>query len=351
MHLELLIPDLIAPTGSAAQGLSLPSLQLLLGRGRRQVDQAMRRDDWLSLAAGLDDGAAAPLAAISALGDGIEPAHHGWLRADPVNLRAERDQLLLDPLAASSLTHEEAVQLVATLNAHFLADGMRFCAVNARKWYVQTDTVPQVVMAPLAAAAAAANNVDAMRPQGADAMAWQRIANEAQMLLHEHPVNAAREQRGQAPINGVWFWGAGVLPAPLHLRFTRVFSDDALARGFALLGKRPAAPCPASAADWLALTPATSDKNRDLIVLDALHDAVTEHGIEAWRAELATLERDWFAPLLIALRGENLGMLSIHAPSPRCTLSVETIRGDLVKFWRRAQPLAAYAALQPALAS
>lgn len=307
----------------------------------------MSLDGWLARAAGMDEDAAAPLAAISALGDGIEPGSQGWLRADPVNLRAERDQLLLDPLAAISLTHEQAVQLVATLNAHFLADGMRFCAVNARKWYVQTDTLPRVVMAPLSAAAAAGNNVDAMRPQGTDAMAWQRIANEVQMLLHEHPVNAEREQHGQAPINGVWFWGAGVLPGPIHWRFTRVFSDHATARGFALLGNRAAAPCPASAAEWLALPPA-NEKNRDLVVLDALQSAATEQGVEAWRGALESMERDWFAPLLAALRSERMGMLSIHAPSPRCTLSSEVVRGDLVKFWRRAQPLTAYAVLEPA---
>jgi hypothetical protein len=35
---------------------------------------------------------------------------------------------------------------------------------------------------------------------------------EAQMTLHGHPLNAAREAAGQRPINSVWFWGCGAMP-------------------------------------------------------------------------------------------------------------------------------------------
>ncbi len=52
-------------------------------------------------------------------------------------------------------------------------------------------------------------------PQGADALAWHRVMNEAQMILHTHPVNVAREANGlyrrcqQYPGYGV----GGILPA------------------------------------------------------------------------------------------------------------------------------------------
>jgi hypothetical protein len=193
---------------------------------------------------------------------------------------------------------------------------------------------------------AAGSNVDALRPQGEDAMVWQRFTNEVQMLLHEHPVNEAREQRGLAPINSVWFWGAGAQPASVSWRFSRVASDDALARGFAMLANTSVGTRPANAAAWLA-TAGGSVKNRELVTLDSLREAVNERGVEAWRAALSAMERDWFAPLLQGLQSECIGMLSIHAPSPRCTLHSETICGDLIKFWRRARPLAVYATLEP----
>ena len=40
------------------------------------------------------------------------------------------------------------------------------------------------------------------------------LLNEVQVLLHQHPLNAARQTRGLPPVNSVWFWGAGRLPAP-----------------------------------------------------------------------------------------------------------------------------------------
>ena len=36
-------------------------------------------------------------------------------------------------------------------------------------------------------------------------------------------------------------------------------------------------------------------------------------------------------------------MLSLHGLGPKGTLSVETTRGDLRRFWRRVKPLASYA--------
>ena len=35
------------------------------------------------------------------------------------------------------------------------------------------------------------------------------LLNEVQMLLHEHPLNQAREERRQRPLNAVWISGCG----------------------------------------------------------------------------------------------------------------------------------------------
>ena len=309
MHLELLIPDLIAPDAEAARGLKLPALELLLGRGIRQEDPALSLEDWLCTAAALPDDQAAPIAAISLLGDGGSPGSFGWLRADPVNLRVERDQLVLDALPAATLTHDDAAALVATLNAHFAADGMRFCAANSRKWYVQMANAPDVELTSLSAASG--RNIDEVRPRGHESMRWQGIANEVQMLLHEHAVNEAREARGDAPINSVWFWGAGAnlnaLSSPPDLRFQKIWSDDALARGIALLAGKQTAPCPASAAQLFERMVGTPGTAHHLVELDALRVAAREQGVDAWRAMLKDFERDWFAPVLAAMRRSTGG--------------------------------------------
>jgi hypothetical protein len=336
VHLELLIPDLVPPYGDAAHGLALPALERLLGRALKQSGDATSLEDWVCRAAGLADNP--PVAAISLLGDGGTPGAAGWVRADPVHLRYARDRFVVETGPAATLTHDEAADLVATLNRHFAAEGLRFSAVNPRKWYVQTAAAPDVVLSPLDEAKG--RSADAHAPTGPDAMAWQRFANEAQMLFHEHPVNQAREARGEAPINSVWFWGAGTLPATLSHAYTTIWSDDATARGIALLGGAKAAPAPSTASQLLA---SASGSGRELVVLEALGKAAREEGLEVWRAKLMALDADWFAPLLAALKRDRIGMLSIHAISPQGSLSAETIRGDLMKFWRRTRPLATYA--------
>src|ERR1700691_2468034 len=144
VHLELLIPDLIAPGPAAAQGLALPALERLLGRALRTVEAPAGIDEWLSEAAGLSellaDGAPVPSAALSLLGDGGVPGSSSWLRADPGHLRVDRDQLLLDALPAATLSDADAAELVATLNAHFAANGLKFSATKAHTWYVETGT-------------------------------------------------------------------------------------------------------------------------------------------------------------------------------------------------------------------
>jgi len=44
-------------------------------------------------------------------------------------------------------------------------------------------------------------------PRGEGALEWAKLTNEMQMLLFSHPANAAREVRGELPINSLWFDG------------------------------------------------------------------------------------------------------------------------------------------------
>ncbi len=58
--------------------------------------------------------------------------------------------------------------------------------------------------------------------------------------------------------------------------------------------------------------------------------------------ELAALERDWFEPLLAALRSRRIGMLSLSLPGADSLFEVETVRSDLRHFWRLRKPLTTY---------
>jgi len=77
------------------------------------------------------------------------------------------------------------------------------------------------------AAAARGARVDEKLPSGPDAMRFHALMNEAQMLLHEHPVNAEREARGEPALNSIWFWGGGVMAAAKARPFSAVVATIA----------------------------------------------------------------------------------------------------------------------------
>ena len=134
------------------------------------------------------------------------PAAPYIICADPVYLGVSGDAVTLDASAARDLTLEDARALLAILNRHFAADGLRFTEVSAQEWLLEGPVAIDASTTP--PAQAHGHSIEAFLPQGPQARLLKRIANEAQMLLHDTPANPARQARGQAPINAVWLWGA-----------------------------------------------------------------------------------------------------------------------------------------------
>ena len=325
VHVELVVPALFR-IGAAA-----PALELLLARGRRSEAKPCTLEDWYCGAFELQERPL-PAGALTALAFGKEPAGAGWLRADPVHLRADRDRLLLIPGAGFDITADEARLLCEELNRHF-ADQFTLAAFAPDTWGL----LPRAGMAlqarpPLEIAG---RDIDAELPD----KKWHALLNEIQMALYQHPVNTAREARGAPVVNSLWPWGAGPLPGAARGPWQSLSADDPTVLGLAkLAGIRHRPPGP-GAAGWLKRAP---DAGRHLVVLETLRGAAALGDGEALAQRLQALESGWFAPLLAALRGGRIAMLTVHVPDAGA--SFETERGDLRRFWRRPRPLAAYLA-------
>lgn len=330
MHCELLVPALFAGEDAAA----VPAIELLLARGRASGSERCGVRGWLHEAFGLE-AAAHPAGALTLLGGGSEPGEACWARADPVHLRVMRDRLILVPGHALGVTVEEARALCEALNRHFHAEAA-FEAVDPLRWCARLSGEASFdADCPLDAAG---RDVDLARPAGRGEP--QRLLNEVQMLLHSHAVNEAREARGEPAINSLWLWGAGRKPASAASHWHSVAADEPIALGLARLAGVRARPLPATAEAWLRQSP---EEGRHLVVLDQLRAPLALGEAAQYRAAVAALERDWFSPLLGALRAGRIGMLSVHVPDgPEC-MAYETIRGDLRRFWRRPRRLHEYA--------
>ena len=342
MRFTLLVPDLLLaqPVGGALdfyQDVHLPNLEWLLARGAIQAGTGLSLEAWLLKRFGLDG--TLPVASITLLADGGTPAGSYWLRADPVHLQAQRDQLVLVDGSMLSITAAEASALSATLNQHFAQDGLHFIPAHPTRWYVALDVAPQLVTQPLPSVAG--KGINNCLPSGTEGLRWNQIATEIQMLLHDHPVNQAREALGQAPINSVWFWGGGVYssPAASLAIAEKIWANDALARGLALALKQTPQMLPANFDAFIAQA---TPPGAHCVLWDDLRQAAWYGDHEAWRAGLTRLEVDWIKPLCDALRRGVISEVTLHAISEQGCLTVKIQRSARWRFWRQSKTLKHY---------
>lgn len=270
-----------------------PSLRALLARGTDLVPEpspsalvcqtlgVARQQDW-------------PVAALTARADGLSSGAGYWLRLDPAHLEVGMGGLMLRPAAELGLTPHEA----ATLAGSLASLGLEIQAPTAERWYLRSNEVPALATTPLDQVAGA--YLSDHLPRGRDASRLMARVNEAQMVLHDHPVNQAREARGLAPVNGLWLWGGGTLPdvsKPESILAANDADLAALARG--------------AGARTLTVPPRLADlvqdgQGRGCALLAPAETAGDPHEV------FAQLEADWFKPLLRGLQRGEPSRLELH---------------------------------------
>jgi hypothetical protein len=347
MNCHLLVSPLLWPAiaGAASLGeLELPALETLMARGERAVIEGGSIERWLAASFGVDRGGELALAPFSFRGEGCEPGKHGWLRADPVHLRIHADRMVLADASRFTITANEAGQLVDTLNAHFAQSDITFFAARPECWYARVARAPRLRTTPTAEVAG--RDIEPCLPKGEEQARWRGVFNEAQMLLHEHPCNEHREQRGELPVNSLWFWGAGTDSQPrARVRYDTVWSDDPVARGLALASRISSRPLPDHCTDFIkrAGSAGFSRDSLHLLVLPPLPGAAYGDAA-AWCEAVLRIERDWFAPLLAGTLDGALSAVTLHALGPARGLRAIFTRAHRLKVWRRRRRLADYSA-------
>jgi len=334
-HFALILPGLCGPVSDPpVTDYLVPrpvALDRLLSRSRVQQAGGMNLDSTLCHWFGLGDGRHSPLpfAPLTYLSDTGEQSPGYLLRADPVHLRADQSSLRLFDGHGFSVTQEEAAELVAAFNEFYAERGWRLTAPRPQRWYLSLPADPGITTTPIGSVAGQV--IDPCLPQGDAAADWHALLNEIQMLFHTHPVNSAREQRGEPAINSLWFWGGGVLPATVRTRADRVATDHPLGMGLAQQAGITKVDVPEDVDELLAQT----DDGLSLLVNDLL-DGPTRYGdVENWVAALQQLEQHWFAPLLAAISKGEVSLLEIY---PCNGYRYMTNKLQQRRFWRRSRP-------------
>ena len=230
----------------------------------------------------------APVAPLALQGTGGDPGDDYVLCAEPVYLVADRDTVVLAQVV-DDLDEDAAHALVAGLNRHFADDDLRFDAVRPDCWFARRHAPTDLVTTP--PDAARGHRLIASLPRGRDAALFKRWQNEIEMLVHGHPVNAAREARGAPPVSAVWLWGGGRRDDEGALPVTRVVAAEGrlgdVARGVAAHGDGMSSPLPREGG-WARILDDASVPSTVTHVLAVLPGTI----------DLLAFDRDWLAPAL-----------------------------------------------------
>lgn len=180
-------------------------------------------------------GDALPAAALRHLCHASDAATGAWLCADPAWVRSEAAGARLMAWPLDDITPREADELAAALRPLFGDAGAPLAVDTPSAWCLHVlQGAPQATFTEPGHALGA--DLLECLPDGAAGRTWRRLFNETQVLLHAHPVNAARLAAGKRPVNAVWFWGAGRLPDAVETGVQTVASVDDVVRGLAKLG-------------------------------------------------------------------------------------------------------------------
>lgn len=148
-----------------------------------------------------------------------------WLRADPVWLQPDLTTARLMAWGNLQLSTEEASALLAPLKPLFGDSGYVLEFREPEAWIVQCLRGTRLPHFPHPLAALGDDAFPHL-PEGPDARRWRSLMGEAQVLMHQHPVNAERARRGLPPANSLWFWGGGGLPDRVEGPVGHVASAD-----------------------------------------------------------------------------------------------------------------------------
>jgi len=249
-----------------------------------------------------------PIAALSRQAEVGDAAGHAWLRADPVWLRPDINGVrLMAHGEALALDAADCAELLPALRPLFGDAGFELDAPHPARWYLR---LPKDAKVPAFSDPGDALGEDVFEhlDTSPEARRWRSLESEAQVTLHNHPLNARRAARGQAPVNALWFWGGGRLPTAAGDHGATGYSGDDTARALAAAG------------------------GRGVELPERFTGEPGVYDLEGTR-DLQWIEQGWLVPALEALREGRVAALRLDDGDG---WQLELRRWHRLRFWRRA---------------
>lgn len=303
-----------------------PALALRLARAERTFD-ATHGNGLGQLGRALDVLPRTwPVAAAARQRDVGDAMGAAWLRADPAYVRPDiNGARLLAHGPALALDAADVDAFLPALRPLFGDEGVPIDAPDPSRWYLRLPAGarwPAFVPPEMALGDDVFDHLPgASADETGEGRRWRALLSEAQVVLHNHPRNAERLARGLAPVNSLWFWGAGVLPNSVRTAYTSIATDDDALEAMALLAGAATAALPTAWASAQHIN-MSSNANTGPALFDLRHVR-----------DLAALERDWLAPLHADLIAGRLQRVTLDFADGHAFVLAS---GQRWRFWRRA---------------
>ncbi|WP_141100864.1 hypothetical protein [Roseateles aquatilis] len=219
-HFEAALRELELPALSRLLGLLAPLPDDVGGHAGDGDDQAPLTPHELYLARrrGIADDRP-PIAAWQVRDAGQAPGDAAWALLTPVHFAVGTDGVTAMDPSTLDLTESESRAFFDALTASLFpaGEGWRGAWLSTAAWAVAHESLDGLEAASIDRVLN--RGVETWMPQ---ARRLRTLLNEMQMLLHDHPLNQARESRGLRPLNAVWISGCGrdrgtALPADLNV--------------------------------------------------------------------------------------------------------------------------------------
>lgn len=232
-----------------------------------------------------------------------------YLLAEPTNLRADRDRLLIAEAELLQLSETEAHEIISSINQHFEGEAKVFY-LREDLWLLGTNLdLHDLNSYPIIDIIG--ENVDDYLPEGVSRIYLHKIMNEIQMLLFEHPVNNLRHEDNLLSVNSLWLWDKRIQPLPCKLgQVTQIKTN----------------------AENINQLIATADCNT--LIIDDAYYPVKYRDSFAWVQRVHEIEAYLPEFIMSTLRTGKFKTVNIWLPQLLDTWQLSINRLDLYKFWR-----------------
>lgn len=343
-HIEILLPFGLPPNNRGhelLQQLPMPALAACVSRCRRvfrspdfdPLARVLPHEAWLAYQLGqienLDASNSPPFASAVMYLHGVGQQKGLWFILHPAHIQVHHDHMVMADRRTLALTESESRSLFNAAQASFDDAGKTVVYGNPTTWFVRADDWKDLVTA--SPDMACGRNLSHWMPEGPGESAWRKLLNEVQMVWHTHPVNAARQARGEKIINGLWLWAGAVatLPNfPAIVSYTNAYGFDGRMQAFGQFFQEDDPDC---RVDHILAHP----PEHGLVFLDALMAPALASDWNSWRSAYKTLETEWFTPLLEALRQRKIERLTLNLSNDVSLKTFVVDRTSQFKFWIR----------------